>query len=210
MAVMVPFTSNYEDQSNEMGYQFEFRCQRCGNGYASTFQTSATNIGGGLLRTAGGMLGGLFGAASSATESLAEMTRGVAHDKALTKAVEEMRPHFHQCHRCGEWVCKPVCWNEEAGLCVRCAPKLQGEIASARSQAQTVQVQERLASMDLLTGVDLKSNAPVICPACHKETEGGKFCSNCGSPLNPVTRCPQCNNEVKAGAKFCPECGHKM
>ena len=207
---MVPFTSNYEEQSNEMGYQFEFRCQRCGNGYASTFQKSTAGMGAGLLRTGGGIFGGLFGAASQATESLSEMTRGVARDKALTAAVEEMRPHFHQCHRCGEWVCRNVCWNAEAGLCANCSPKLHQALAAMQSQAQMAQLQTRLETTDLTETIDVRTQSATICPSCHKETDPGKFCSNCGAPLNPVKRCPGCNAEVKAGAKFCPECGHKL
>jgi hypothetical protein len=37
MADIVPFTDNYVDLSNDSGYQFEFRCERCGNGYRSPF-----------------------------------------------------------------------------------------------------------------------------------------------------------------------------
>jgi hypothetical protein len=46
MAALIPFTSNYTDVSTYEGYQFEFCCQRCGNGYRSMFRHSVT----GLLR----------------------------------------------------------------------------------------------------------------------------------------------------------------
>jgi len=42
MAALIPFTSNYTDVSRYEGYQFEFHCQRCGNGYRSAFRHSVT------------------------------------------------------------------------------------------------------------------------------------------------------------------------
>lgn len=39
-STMIPFTDDYQDRSSEYGYQFEFDCERCGNGYSSSFQKS--------------------------------------------------------------------------------------------------------------------------------------------------------------------------
>ena len=36
------FTRNHNDLSTEAGFQFEFYCDCCGNGYKSTFQNSTT------------------------------------------------------------------------------------------------------------------------------------------------------------------------
>jgi hypothetical protein len=210
VAVMVPFTSNYNDLSTDFGYQFEFRCQRCGNGYQSSFQKSSTDIGSSVLRAAGGLFGGFFGTASNAGQTLADLTRGPAHDRALGQAVDEMRPHFTQCHRCGEWVCKAICWNEATGLCTNCSPKIQQEVAAAQAEAKVSQVREKLAATDLTEGLDLHQPAVAICPSCHQETQSGKFCSNCGKPLTATMQCPNCHSEVKAGAKFCPECGKPL
>src|SRR5712691_3186458 len=117
MAGMVFFTDNYQDHSTREGYQFEFYCQRCGNGYASSFQKSLTGFGGQMLRMGGDLLGGTIGGKAS------ELGR----DKALAKAVDEMKPYFKQCHRCGQWVCGQICWNDQRGLCTTCAPKLDQE-----------------------------------------------------------------------------------
>jgi len=35
VAGMIFFTDNYQDRSTNDGYQFEFFCRRCGNGYSS-------------------------------------------------------------------------------------------------------------------------------------------------------------------------------
>ena len=50
---LIQFTRNYTDHSNDQGYQFEFFCRRCGNGYSSSFQHSVTGFGGRLLRLGG-------------------------------------------------------------------------------------------------------------------------------------------------------------
>src|SRR6476646_9683454 len=61
MAALIPFTSNYTDVSTYEGYQFEFHCQRCGNGYRSAFRHSVTGFGGRLAALGGGILGGDIG-----------------------------------------------------------------------------------------------------------------------------------------------------
>jgi hypothetical protein len=38
------FTDNYADRSTNDGYQFEFYCRRCGNGYSSSFQHSGRRV----------------------------------------------------------------------------------------------------------------------------------------------------------------------
>ena len=48
----------------------------------------------------------------------------------------------------------------------------------------------------------------IICPACGKKTNKGKFCMECGSPLQ--AKCPGCGADIQNGAKFCPECGTKL
>jgi predicted ATPase/class 3 adenylate cyclase len=46
----------------------------------------------------------------------------------------------------------------------------------------------------------------VICPSCETvNAPGGKFCSECGSPL--ARSCPACGAAAATTAKFCAECG---
>ena len=70
-----------------------------------------------------------------------DTVRGSTRDKALAKAVEQMKPYFKQCHNCGQWVCDQVCWNTERGLCVTCAPKLDQAMAQMQAQAQVTAAQ---------------------------------------------------------------------
>jgi len=37
---LIQFTRNYCDLSTDAGFQFEFFCDRCGNGYQNEFQAS--------------------------------------------------------------------------------------------------------------------------------------------------------------------------
>ena len=49
------------------------------------------------------------------------------------------------------------------------------------------------------------------CAKCGAQMKAGaKFCPECGAPAGDVSVCPKCHATVKAGAKFCPECGSTM
>ena len=122
MAALIPFTSNYTDVSTYEGYQFEFHCQRCGNGYRSAFRHSVTGFGGRLAALGGGILGGEIGARVQEVGLLAQWdrssTRGSTNDKRLLEASEDVAGHFVQCRGgCAEWVCRDVCWDGRAGCC---------------------------------------------------------------------------------------------
>jgi hypothetical protein len=178
MAVFVPFTNNYQDHSTREGYQFEFFCQRCGNGYASSFKHSATGFGGKLLRIGGDLLGGGLGEKAQQVgwdaEYLKDGTRGSTRDKHLSEAVAEVQQYFVQDHACGQWVCRQVCWNEERGMCVQCAPKLDQEVARMQSQAQIQQLNEKIQQTDWTGNVNYRDQGQAICHNCGQETGGGR------------------------------------
>ena len=139
----VDFTGNYEDLSTDRGYQFKFYCEKCGNGYMSTFQSSKLGLAATAAEVAGGLFGGLFGRVSDTAYQIQRAVGGPAHDAALKEATEEIRPQFKQCTRCGRWVCGPICFNEKAGLCEWCAPDLDEEIAAAQAEAAKSQAFEK-------------------------------------------------------------------
>ena len=186
VAGMVFFTDNYSDRSSDDGYQFEFYCRRCGNGYMSPFQHSVTGFGGRMLRLGGDMIGGAVGEKASRlgwdAEFMRDTVRGSTRDKALKKAVDDMQPYFKQCHRCGQWVCDQVCWNNERGLCTTCAPRLDQEIAGMQAQAQVEQLHEKIQNVDWTKDVNYRDQAVGRCSGCGQETGGGKFCQHCGTP----------------------------
>jgi len=206
----IEFTDNYEDLSTDRGFQFKFHCETCGNGYMSSWRANKLGIASGLLRGAGNMFGGILGRAAAGTYEIQQAVGGTAHDSALQEAVEEIRPLFVQCRRCGQWVCRTVCWNQERALCTRCAPVMQRELAARQSAIAVDQAEEKLRQQDLTEGEDITSPATVACPSCGAESQPGKFCAECGKPLAARVKCLHCGAKVKGTAKFCPECGGKL
>ena len=206
---LIAFVDNHDDLSTDRGYQFKFYCDRCGNGHMSTFQTSVVGTAGGLLRAAGSIFGGVFGDAGNSAYEIQRMVGGPAHDAALRAAVEEAKPNFTQCVRCGNWVCNEICWNPQRGLCGSCAPKTEVELAAAQSEAQVEQIREKVRTIDQTKGLKLNETMVARCPQCKAQTEGGKFCGECGATLAPRNECAGCGAKMGPNAKFCPECGAK-
>ena len=56
--------------------------------------------------------------------------------------------------------------------------------------------------------IEAAAKNEIICPHCGKKTAKGKFCMECGTALQ--RNCPECGQDVPAGAKFCAGCGHKL
>lgn len=207
--VAIRFTGNYEDLSTDRGYQFKFYCEKCHNGYMSTFKTSTVGMAGSALRAAGSLFGGIFGNAADSAYEVQRAVGGPAHDSALKDAVAEIAPIFKQCTRCGNWVCEPVCWNKKAGLCENCAPDLDEEMAAAQAETAREQVQQKAREIDWTKQRDVGKVSGAVCPSCGAKTQGGKFCGECGATLNAKKKCAGCGHEMEGSPKFCPECGEK-
>lgn len=211
MSEMVPFTDNYTDLSNLEGFQFEFHCERCGNGYRSPFQRNVKETGKGLLRGLGSMFGGKLQELSGSIEQMDfdRATNSAAKDKALREAVEFVIPQFAQCRGCGNWVCRTVCWNDDVGQCLVCSPSVTDELSRAQAAAQVEQINLKVRELDWTEDLDVKNRAKVKCGSCGAQVEGGKFCPSCGQKLTKSSFCAECGAENGEGAKFCPECGTK-
>lgn len=203
---LIQFTENYDDLSTDMGYQFKFYCDRCHNGYMSTFQPSVVGTAGSLLRAAGSFFGGVLGSAGNSSYEVQRAVGGKAHDDALRHAVEEVRGKFHQCKRCGKWVCPDTCWNKSRGMCLDCAPDIQAELAAAQVQATIDQINEGVRNVDFTKNLDLAGENAATCPKCGERVTG-KFCMSCGAAIAPKVKCAKCSASFDVGAKFCPQCG---
>ena len=113
----IDFTDNYEDLSDETGFQFRFYCGRCDQDYLSDPEPCAHQEESEFLT----IVGKIFTHTADRGGELTCDEEGIQHDVALRSAIAEVREHFHQCHSCGEWICD-VCWNQDFGLCQKCAP----------------------------------------------------------------------------------------
>jgi hypothetical protein len=210
------FTRNYRDHSNDSGYQFEFFCDKCGNGHRSSFQTSGIGVAASMLKAAGSLFGGEMYRAGWGADHVKDALRGPAWDGAFQKAIEECRPQFKQCTRCGQWVCPEVCWNHARGLCETCAPDIGEQAAHIQAQVAVEQAWTQARDADQVRGaVDVKgqvASVGALCKKCQATlTAGSKFCAQCGTPAPAASAgpkfCNQCGKELTAGSKFCAQCG---
>jgi hypothetical protein len=206
------FTRNYRDHSNDTGHQFEFQCDKCGNGYRSSFQASALGVGAKIAKGLGSLFGGSkMWAAGVAADHMKDGLRGKAWDDAFKKAIEEIRPKFHQCTRCGQWVCPEVCWNEERQLCEGCAPNLAEEAAHHQANIAAEQLAHKMREVDQIAGIDPSAAMVGACPHCQARlSPGKKFCAGCGKPVGAAggkSFCAGCGAQLAAGARFCGDCG---
>ena len=207
---LIQFTRNHTDHSTDRGFQFEFFCDRCRNGFTSEFKTSAAGMAVSALRVAGNLFGGVLRQANSSSYEIQRSIQGPVHDKAFRDAVEESTPNFRKCPKCTHWVCITSCWNTQRSLCMDCAPDMATELASAQAQATVAQLRQKVQQQDMTKGIDLTTEAVALCSACGAQTHGSKFCPNCGKSTRPANECGKCAAKFEAGTKFCPECGNKV
>lgn len=212
MTTPIEFTGNYEDLSTENGFQFRFLCERCNNGYMSSYQQNKLGLASGFMRGAASFTGGMFGRGADSTYQIQQAVGGRQHDGALRKAVEEIRPLFNQCRHCGNWLCQETCWNLNANMCKDCAPI--AEEVETRVRAQFVESQ---VTNDTFLEENVRMSAKgkevnATCGSCGAATLGKKFCPECGTRTATATAefCGECGNKTAPGAKFCTDCGAKL
>lgn len=217
------FTRNYNDLSTEAGFQFEFFCDCCGNGFKSTFvrssaygQKQKSERFGRMASSLGNLLGGkandLGWALERGSDVLGNRFGGESpewrkeYEQAFDNAQEEVKAMFQKCPACNKWVCSD-CWNEDEGLCTDCAPREASYVAQARNQAMRRNIDEAAETATVWKGK--LENRTTVCPSCGKPSGGGKFCNYCGASLS-LNKCPSCGASVAQGLKFCGECGAPM
>jgi hypothetical protein len=223
---MIEFVRNYSDRSTDRGYQFEFHCDHCGNGYMSSYEASLMGTAGGLLQAAGSIFGGLLGSAGNSSYEIQRAIGGPAHDHALQTAVAEVKQKFRQCQLCGKWVCAEICWNERAAQCTGCTPKYEQEVISMRTHAQISatqqQLQEKAANTDYVSGIDMNPDVQVQlnsggaaqglpAPGPGPSSDGwtkvpAAAVAPVGAAVGGTAHCTACGGAL-TGGKFCPECG---
>jgi hypothetical protein len=214
MAEAIEFTRNYNDQSTQHGFQFEFNCDRCGNGTRTSFKPFAMGAVSGALDTASSLLGGIFGSAADVSNRVTETQRERAREAALIEAIQQIRPLFVQCPRCQSWVCRKSCWNNKRGLCKGCAPDLGIEMSAAQASRSVEEVWAHAAMSEedkQLAEGNWRETIRASCPECGApQATNAKFCPDCGAKLKAASHCPECGVKLQPGAKFCGDCGHKV
>ncbi len=221
MSKLQAFTSNHADNCTEAGFQFTLFCDICRDGYKTGFVESKSYKKGKMMRglgqiaSLGASLAGkhrMGHQIQRGSNVISDSHRGMSpqwhkeREKAFERAQNEAKGHFHRCPKCYKWVCAS-CWNEEAGLCVKDAPRAGAEISSARAQKMVSDIRQKASETQVFTGEI--ENKQTICPQCSKPAGEGKFCSNCGTNLSLIA-CETCGTESPAGTRFCAECGTRL
>lgn len=216
-----PFTDNYQDNSADAGFQFTFFCEICNEGYKTRFIESKTFKKAGLFRGLGDAIsavssifgqGHIGGNIERGTDILSRKYEGMSpewrreHDEAFEVAQNEAKEHFLRCPKCKKWVCEND-WNEQEGLCVEDAPRVNVEVAAAKAQKMTEDIVEKARQTKVFTG-EIESKQ-TICPQCGKPSGEGKFCNNCGASLSLI-KCSKCGAKNQSGTRFCGECGNRL
>lgn len=212
MPEAVEFTGNYQDLSTDVGFQFKFICERCGNGYMSSYQSNKLGVAGGLLRGASGFAGAMFGRGADSAYEVQRAIGGKQHDGALRKAVAEIKPLFTQCRNCGDWLCEQICWNPAANMCKSCAPVADEVETRIRAQFVETQVNNDQFLEENIRMSEKGKEVAKKCSNCGAATMGKKFCPSCGTPAAVASApfCTSCGARAAPGAKFCGECGAKL
>jgi len=205
---LIQFVRNHNDLSTDRGFQFEFFCDRCGNGYQTDFQDAPANLLTDVLGAAGSIFGGLFSTAADVGQRARSAAWEKARDDAFRRAIEQAKPHFTKCKRCGHWV-DADCWNPDRGLCKDCAPDLDTEYSVAQTEAAIEQAREKARGVEYVKTEKFKETIVATCSNCGADVKGAKFCPECGTPVKRVAKCKKCGADT-GGAKFCPECGTKQ
>jgi hypothetical protein len=214
MAQALKFNGNHNDLSTDTGFQFEFTCDCCHNGFRSKFKPYVAGSVSGILNTASNIFGGIFSQASNISEDVKSATWQKDKDKAFEEATEELAPLFIQCPRCKGWVCRENCWSLKKGLCKTCAPDLGVEMAAAQASKSVEEVwaHAAMAEEDKKLGTEFwREGIQATCPKCEEPlTNNTKFCPNCGHNMKEKTNCPKCGEKLLPNAKFCAGCGEKV
>jgi hypothetical protein len=203
----IQFSNNFSDCSESTGFQFEFYCQVCNDAWRSEFHRYAAGTASQLLGGAGSLLGGIFGGAQSAVDTMRDAGYKTAHDKAFANAIEQAQVHFKRCRRCHNHVCAQ-CWNPNLNLCVNCAPSVQEE-ADVAARQKEIELAQTSAQAAVAEG-ERKTDENVSCDSCGARVRPGKFCSECGAKLATQNNCSACGVALEGSPKFCPECGAKQ
>jgi len=217
------FTRNYQNNSTEAGHQFTFYCDVCNDGFKTSFIESATykkkkgsRLFGQGIGLAGSLLGGRVSniayTAERGSHILSEKFEGMSpewhkeHEQAFERSQNEIKSKFHRCPNCNCYVCDQ-CYNEDGGMCTKCAPRQEVYVAQAHATAMKRNIDQAGETATVWKG-NIESKT-TMCTTCGKPAGSGKFCNNCGASMD-LKKCSKCGAANAQTVRFCNECGNNL
>jgi hypothetical protein len=212
MSDQLQFSNNYQEHSHssgvDAGFQFEFYCQRCSDRWRTTYKPYRSGQASDWFQKGASLFGGLLGNASTVLNGMAQAGWHTARDEAFKEAVAEAKAHFNRCGSCHHYVCAP-CFDSANGLCFDCAPDVNVAITRSRAEGEMHSASQLAAAEGEKRGErrDVRQAMQLVCPQCRAETHGAKFCPECGHKMAQEVQCVGCAAMLQPGSKFCTECG---
>ena len=143
------FTRNYTDHSNDTGYQFEFHCDKCGNGYRSSFQASALGVGSKIAKGLGSLFGGskLWSAGDAADTSRTACAARAGTTRSRRRSRRSSRSST-SARAAATGSAPRSAGTKRAASAKRCAPDLAEEAAHHQAHIAPQQVAEKMRNVD--------------------------------------------------------------
>ena len=193
--------TNYRDispQASDLGagFQFEFFCESCGDTWKTPFKPYRSGQVAGLFRRFSYVLGEFY-RVGAITDIVAKIGRAsgtsveASGSKAKTAALEEAlalaTQRYDRCVNCHTMVCGN-CYDSSTRRCNKCDANVD---QAAQYEATST------------------ASATVVCPNCQTQSQGGRFCHECGFDMASTHKsCPGCGATMSRQARFCTDCGH--
>ena len=217
--VLRDFVKNFDDMSDQNGFQFKFKCDICQDGFMTKYRQApyakAKGLFGGRQQHRQQLRRELLGVWATARGELhpRRATCTIPNGAKLTKRLWTMLQRkrgadFTKCPGCTKYV-DATCWNEQGLMCVECSPRQAITVQKARAQAFGQKAAESMMAQDYSAEIKGAEEVKILCSKCGKPTSSGKFCEVCGAPLDK-SACPNCGQKVSATARFCNNCGQKL
>jgi DNA repair exonuclease SbcCD ATPase subunit len=83
---------------------------------------------------------------------------------------------------------------------------VQANLSEAQTQLKTAQEEKEHKEQE-----EQRLEEQCTCTVCgYRNSEGVKFCQECGAKLGANALCPSCGAKLTPGVRFCGECGARL
>ena len=162
------FTSNFEDNSTDAGFQFTFFCDACREGYKTEFSEAKSYKKGRLSKG----LGGFIGAATQMTGKFGNVGNGIGRGSDVLSeklrgcprnGIKSMKKKFLNLRKMKQWaistgvraarsISVTMIGTEKPGFVLRKRPGRSTEVAAARADKMVQDIKSKAGQTQVFTG----------------------------------------------------------